>query len=149
MASSTLRDGCLWFGQFSSKYESSRLSCPNLCQANCPMHISSFVSFLATVIWWVPQHLLMLQLGYKNFNLFYPQWWKFCLPLSAGWEALQYTMAMADKLTCQSAVRFGHTAQHNLLSASMKKKKTWYTDNVLSKLLCEAALVPVKNSLYC
>ena len=77
MASSTLREGCLWFGHFSSKYENSRLSCPNLCQANCLMDTSAFVSFLATVVWWALQHPLIRQLGCTNFNLFYPQWWQF------------------------------------------------------------------------
>ena len=64
-------------------------------------HILPLVSILTTVIRWIPQHLLVLQMGNKKFSLF-TCFFFHCLLIEV---ALQYTMAndpvMSDKLIPQ------------------------------------------------
>ena len=80
--------------------------------------ILPLVSILTIVIRWIPQHLLVLQMGNKKFSLF-TCFFFHCLLVEV---ALQYPMAsdpvMSDKLTSQSVVSFGHLAKtlHTLTS---------------------------------
>ena len=114
------------FGHFSSWYWHSRLSMPQIFGDLPQKCIPFFVSVLAAVIRWVPQHPLTLHPDSKNFSLFdsnnlsfwqqklqsfYPQWWQFLLLLSASQWTVASKPVTCDELTSQSVVSFVQVAK--------------------------------------